>query len=87
VLIPRLSAVTAAVVTGTEGPSQTHIPPDSDAGHAGYNVSYINATDLHASDESLLRRQRGRLHPGELMHPQEAVRPHPGPDASRATSA
>jgi hypothetical protein len=31
-LIPRLSAVTVAVVTGTEGPSQTHIPPDSELG-------------------------------------------------------
>jgi mRNA interferase MazF len=74
VLIPRLSAVTVAVVTGTEGPPQTHIPLDRDAGLTGYDVSYVNATDLHSIDKSRLRRRRGRLHPRELTHLEEAVR-------------
>jgi mRNA interferase MazF len=74
VLIPRLSAVTVAVVTGTEGPPQTQIPLDRDVGLTGYDVSYVNATDLHSIDKSRLRRRRGRLHPRELTHLEEAVR-------------
>ena len=74
VLIQRLSAVTVAVVTGTEGPPQTHIPLDRDAGLAGHGVSYVNGTDLHSIDKSRLRRRRGRLHPRELMRSEEAVR-------------
>jgi mRNA interferase MazF len=78
VLIQRLRAVTVAVVTGTEGPPQTHIPLDRDAGLTGYDVSYVNATDLHSIDKSRLRRRRGRLHPRELMCLEEAVRLHLG---------
>jgi len=69
VLIPRLSAVTVAVVTGTEGPAQTHIPIDSESGLTSCDVSYVNATDLHSVDKSRLRQRRGRLHPGELGTP------------------
>lgn len=78
VLIPRLSAVTVAVVTGTEGPSQTHIPVDPESGLTGYEVSYVNATDLHSIDKSRLRHRRGRLHPRELMRLEEAVRTYLG---------
>jgi mRNA interferase MazF len=74
VLIPRLSAVTVAVVTGTEGPSQTHIPLNRDSGLTGYDISYANATDLHTIDQSRLRRRRGRLHPAELIRLEGAVR-------------
>jgi mRNA interferase MazF len=78
VLIPRLSAVTVAVVTGTEGPAQTHIPVDSESGLTGYDVSYVNATDLHSVDKSRLRHRRGRLHPRELARLEEAVRVYRG---------
>lgn len=74
VLISRLSAVTVAVVTGTEGPRQTHIPLDREAGLTCYDVSYANATDLHTIDKPRLRRRRGRLHPRELAGLEEAVR-------------
>lgn len=74
VLIPRLSAVTVAVVTGTEGPAQTHIPLDREAGLTGHDVSYANATDLHTIGKPRLRRRRGRLHPRELARLEEAVR-------------
>jgi mRNA interferase MazF len=74
VLIPRLSAVTVAVVTGTDGPPQTHIPLHREAGLTGYDLSYINATDLHTIDKPRLRRRRGRLHPRELLSLEEAVR-------------
>ena len=73
-LIPRLSAVTVAVVTGTEGPPQTHISLDREAGLTGYDVSYVNATDLHTIDKPRLQRRRGRPHPRELMRLEEAVR-------------
>ena len=78
VLIPRLSAVTVAVVTGTEGPSQTHIPVGPGSGLTGYDVSYVNVTDLHSIDKSRLRRRRGRLHPRELTRLEEAVRTYLG---------
>jgi mRNA interferase MazF len=78
VMIPRLSAVTVAVVTGTEGPAQTHIPLDRESGRTGDDVSFVNATDLHSIDKSRLRRRRGRLHPRELMSLEEAVRVYLG---------
>jgi len=74
VLIPRLSAVTVAIVAGTEGPAQTHIPVDSESGLTGYDVSYVSATDLHSVDKSRLRHRRGRLHPRELARLEEAIR-------------
>lgn len=74
ILIPRLSAVTVAVVTGTAGPVQTHIPVDSESGLTGRDVSYVNATDLHSIDKSRLRHRRGRLHSSELASLEEAVR-------------
>jgi mRNA interferase MazF len=74
VLIPRLSAVTVAVVTGTEGPEQTHIPLDRESGLTGYGISYANATDLHTVDKPRLRRRRGRIHPRELERLEEAIR-------------
>jgi len=78
VLIPRLSAVTVAVVTGTEGPAQTHIPVDSESSLTGYDVSYVNATDLHSVDKSRLRHRRGRLHPRELAGLEKAIRVYVG---------
>ena len=42
VLIPRLSAVMVAVVTGTEGPAQTHVPLDRESGLTGYDVSFVD---------------------------------------------
>jgi mRNA interferase MazF len=87
VLIPRLSAVTVAVVTGTEGPAQTHIPVASESGLTGHDVSYVKATDLHSYvkatdlhsvDKSRLRHRRGRLHPRELARLEEAIRVYLG---------
>lgn len=77
-LIPRLSAVTVAVVTGTEGPAQTHVPVDSESRLTGHDVSYVNATDLHSIDKSRLRRRRGRLHSRELARLEEAIRVYLG---------
>jgi len=73
-LIPRLSAVTVALITGKEGPPSTHVRLDRDAGLTGYDVSYVNATDLHSVDKPRLRHQRGRLDLIKLERVEEAVR-------------
>jgi mRNA interferase MazF len=77
-MIQRLRSVTVAVVTGTDGPSTTHIPLGGDAGLTRYDVSYANATDLHTLATARLRRRRGRLHPAELHRLEEAVRTYLG---------
>lgn len=73
-LSPRLSAVTAALITGNEGPPSTHVPLDSDSGLTGYDISYVNATDLHTVDKQRLHRRRGLLSPGQMATLEEAVR-------------
>jgi mRNA interferase MazF len=73
-LIPRLSAVTVAVIMGTEGPPSTHIPVAGDAGLAGYDISYINATDLHTVSKPQLHKRRGLLSVSEMARLEEAVR-------------
>ncbi|MGH3771151.1 MAG: type II toxin-antitoxin system PemK/MazF family toxin [Pseudonocardiaceae bacterium] len=73
-LIPRLGAVTVAVVTGTAGPSSTHVRLDADAGLTRYPESYVNATDLHTLSRTRLQQRRGRLAAGELAHLEDAVR-------------
>lgn len=74
VLIPRLGAITVAEVTGTEGPSTTHIEVSSEAGLTGRERSWVNATGLHTVPKGKLRRHRGRLAPTELERVDEAVR-------------
>jgi mRNA interferase MazF len=73
-LILRLSAVTVAVITGSEGPSTTHIRLDRDVGLAVHDISYVNATDLHSIAKPRLSRQRGRLNLSELSRVEDAVR-------------
>lgn len=73
-LIPRLSAVTVAVVTGTAGPPSTHISLDAHAGLTRYPESFVNATDLHTVSQARLGQRRGRLHPAELVRLEGAVR-------------
>jgi mRNA interferase MazF len=73
-LSPRLSAVTVALVTGNNGPPSTHVPLDSDSGLTGYDVSYVNATDLHTIDKPRLHRRRGLLRVGEMVRLEDAIR-------------
>ncbi len=73
-LIPRLSAVTIAEITNTQGPPSTHIELGPDAGLTGREHSYINTTALHTVPKAKLRKQRGRLSPTELTHLATAVR-------------
>jgi mRNA interferase MazF len=77
-MILRLSSVTVVVVTGTEGPSTTHVVLGSEAGSTRYDVSYANAADVHTVDKTRLRRRRGRLDAAELRSLETAVRTYLG---------
>ena len=74
VLNSRLSSVAVAVITGSEGPALTHVPLGSEAGLTRYDVSYVNATDLHSVNKVRLKRRRGLLHAAELGRVEAAVR-------------
>lgn len=69
----RLSHVTVVLVTGTSGPERTHVPLGHESGLTRYDVSYVNATDLHSVDRSRLRRRRGLLHRTELARVEAGV--------------
>ncbi|WP_405115313.1 type II toxin-antitoxin system PemK/MazF family toxin [Micromonospora sp. NBC_01405] len=69
-----LSSVTVALVTGTAGPTATHVPVGREAGLTKYDQSYVNCTDLHTIDKPRLRRRLGRLAPAELRRVEECVR-------------
>ncbi len=72
-LAERLSAVTVAVVSGTEGPSATHVPVGPDAGLHKYDQSFVDCTDLHTVAKPRLRRRLGLLAPAEMARVEEAL--------------
>ena len=69
-----LSAVTVALITGTSGPSVTHVPIGADAGVTKYDESYVNCTDLHTVQKTQLRKRRGLLSAGELLAVENNIR-------------
>jgi mRNA interferase MazF len=69
-----LSAVTVAVITGTVGPSTTHVPIGPDAGLTRYDESYVNCADLHTVAKPRLRQKLGLLSPQELRSVEDSVR-------------
>lgn len=73
-LLQVLSSTTGVLVTGTPGPRSTHVPLGLDAGLTRYRESYAVATELHNVPLTALRRQRGRLAPGELRALEDAIR-------------
>ena len=73
-MIVRLGSVTAALVTGTAGPSETHVPLGNEVGLTEYDESYVNATDLYTIPKPKFRRRRGILHPAEMARLEDAVR-------------
>jgi mRNA interferase MazF len=77
-MISRLGAVTAALVTGTEGPPATHVPLGPEAGLTEYDESYANATDLHTIPKAKLHRRRGRLDLAEMRSVESAIRTYLG---------
>lgn len=73
VLINRLGAITVAEITGSEGPSSTHIEVDAEAGLTGRDRSWVNTTGIHTVPKGKLRRRRGRLTPPQLRAVAHAV--------------
>ena len=69
-----LSAVTVALVTGSAGPSTTHVRIGTEAGVTRYEESYVNCADLHTIDKPRLRRRLGRLALAELRSVESTVR-------------
>lgn len=69
----RLSSVTVVLITGTQGPTFTHVELDSSSGLSRYPVSYANATDIHTVPVARCRRFRGRLSDDEMLRVEEAV--------------
>ncbi|WP_349261988.1 type II toxin-antitoxin system PemK/MazF family toxin [Actinocrinis sp.] len=61
-----LSSVTVALITGSDGPKDTHVRVGPDTGLTKYDESYVNCTDLHSVDKPHLRRRLGLLSPGEM---------------------
>jgi mRNA interferase MazF len=73
IVIPRLSAVTGAVVTGTEGPAQTRTPVDRESGPMGYDVSYVNATDDHGKPATPMTASWGVTRQALLLDVKQAL--------------
>lgn len=69
-----LSAVTVALITGTAGPSSTHVPVGPESGLTKYDESYVNCTDLHTVAKPRLRRRLGLLSATEMRSMEQALR-------------
>lgn len=69
-----LSGVTVVIVTGTSGPSQTHVPIGSEAGLRKYAESYVNCTEVHTVRKHQVRRRLGVLAPIELRRVEHTLR-------------
>ena len=61
-----LTALTVALITGSRGPSETHVWIGPDAGLLKYDESFVNCTDIHTVDKLRLRRRLGRLSHEEM---------------------
>jgi mRNA interferase MazF len=69
-----LSAVTVALVTGSGGPTTTHVRVGGEAGVKKYDESYVNCTDVHTVDKPRLRRRLGRLAISEMRSVESNLR-------------
>jgi mRNA interferase MazF len=69
-----LSAVTVALVTGSAGPTTTHVRIGQEAGVTKYDESYVNCADLHIVDKPRLRRRLGRLAIAEMRSVESNLR-------------
>jgi mRNA interferase MazF len=56
-----LSSVTVVLITGTAGPSSTHVTLGPDCGVTKYPESFANCTDIHTVAKSQLRKRMGLL--------------------------
>ncbi|MDL5156692.1 type II toxin-antitoxin system PemK/MazF family toxin [Actinomycetospora termitidis] len=74
----RLGAIAVVPVTGTAGPTETHIAIGADAGLTKYDESYADVTGVQVVAKGRFRRRRGLTHPGELARIEQQVRVYLG---------
>lgn len=70
----RLGHVAVVPITGTHGPTLTHIPLGADAGPTRYDESYADITALQPVAKSRCRHRRGLLAPSELKRLEDQLR-------------
>ena len=69
-----LSGLTVVIVTGTAGPSHTHVRVGSEAGLKKYDESYVNCSEVHTMRKHQVRRRLGVLAPVELRRVEGVLR-------------
>lgn len=74
----RLGHVAVIPITGTPGPSGTHIPLDADAGLTLYGQSFADVTSLRPVARTSLRKQRGLLGQTEIARIDTQLRTYLG---------
>jgi mRNA interferase MazF len=65
---------TASTAARRRRACRRRVAVDPDSGLGGYDVSYVNATDLHTVAKPRLHRRRGLLRPGEMAMLEDAIR-------------
>lgn len=74
----RLGHVAVVPVTGTEGPSLTHVAVGADAGLTRYTESFADVTGLQPVARGRLQGRRGLLAPSEMARIDEQLRVYLG---------
>jgi mRNA interferase MazF len=74
----RLGHVAVIPVTGSRGPTLTHVPLTAEAGLTRYHESYADVTGLQPVARGRLRQRRGLLTLGELARIESQVRTYLG---------
>jgi mRNA interferase MazF len=70
----RLSAVTVVLISGTAGPSVTHVAVGAEVGLTKYPESYVDCTSIHTVDKPRLRKFHGRLSSSEMNSVEKNIR-------------
>ena len=74
----RLVHVVVLPITGTTGPSLTHIPLGADAGLPRHDESYVDITSVQAVTRGRCRRRRGLLAPSDMTRIEGQLRVYLG---------
>lgn len=74
----RLGHVAVIPITGTTGPSSTHIPLGADAGLTRYDESYADVTAVQPVARGRCCTRRGLLARGELVRIETQLRTYLG---------
>lgn len=74
----RLGHVAVIPITGTPGPSSTHIRLDADAGLTKYQESFADVTALRPVARERLTKRRGLLTRAELARVETQLRTYLG---------